>query len=407
MRAPTPRRARPAPAPFESLAAGARGPIFTPTWHGGGDGKGKVSGDAGGGGAEGQGAAERKWEPELVRHCGEAEPGAGGGSGAACGRPAPSSGSPIGGGGGEPRRRRQSGGGGEEEAEASGAAGGRARAAPACGITRGLGGARGSRLPVKNVSHQRRPGTGRPHTVIPSPRGRRLEGGGPAASAPSLPPCRHGERRAIGARDGGPCPAPAAPIYNRRAAPAPLRLPAAGPSPAWRLCVCPRRERALTRPRGRPFPLAAPGALRSALPGFSDLWLSPPFFLPFFPHPRFFFSFGPPSPRPPLLPAVLRLLAGLRGFLSLCQASAALPLLAGAFLPWSSLPPWASASPPKFSPRSLLPPFYFLCAFSVLCLLSLLHALRFPFVHLFLAQWSLGFHCSLAFLGGCCFSTFF
>lgn len=120
-----------------------------------------------------------------------------------------------------------------------------------------------------------------------------------------------------------------------------------------------------------------------------------------------FFSFGPPSPRPPLLPAVLRLLAGLRGFLNLCQASAALPLLAGAFLPCSSLPPWATASPPKFSPRSLLPPFYFLCAFSVLCLLSLLHALRFPFVHLFLAQWSLGFRCSLAFLGGCCFSTFF
>lgn len=58
----------------------------------------------------------------LVRHCGEAEPRARGGSGAASCRPAPSSGNPIGGGSGsggssEPRRqRRQSGGGGGEEA---------------------------------------------------------------------------------------------------------------------------------------------------------------------------------------------------------------------------------------------------------------------------------------------------
>lgn len=276
-------------------------------------------------------------------------------------------------------RRRRGGGGGDERR--GGRAGG--RAAPACGITRGPGGARGSRLPVKNVSHQRRSGTGRPHTAIPYPRVRRSEGGGPAASR-SVPPRRHGERRAIGARDGGPCPAPAAPIYNRRAAPAPLRLPAAGPSPAWRLCVCPRRERALSRPRGRPFPLAIPGALPSALPVFFRLLVIAFSFLAFLSS-LAFSSFGPPSPRPPLLPAVLRFLAGLRGFLSLCQASAALSLLAGAFLPWSSLPPWASASPPKFSPRSLLPPFYFLCLQCFVPFVSV-YALRFPFVHLFLAQ---------------------
>lgn len=202
-----------------------------------------------------------------------------------------------------------------------------------------------------------------------------MEGGGPAASAPSLPPCRHGERRAIGARDGGPCPAPAAPIYNRRAAPAPLRLPAAGPSPAWRLCVCPRRERALTRPRGRPFPLAAPGALLSALPGFSDLWLSPPFFLPFFPHPRFFFLSG-------LLPRDLRFFQ----LFSDCSqgfevfSAFARPLLL--FLSWRAL----FCLGPRFllGPLPLLqsfllgasfPPFIFsvpsvFCAFCLCCMLS-------------------------------------
>lgn len=242
------------------------------------------------------------------------------------------------------------------------------RAAPACGITRGPGGARGSRLPVKNVSHQRRSGTGCPHTAISSPRVRRSEGGGPAASH-SVPPRRHGERRAIGARYGGPCPAPAAPIYNRRAAPAPLRLPAAGPSPAWRLCVCPRHERALGRPCGRPFPLAVPRALLSALPVFSPtsgyrfLFSCLPLLARVFFFRASFSATSASSSCSPIPRRASRFSQPLPGL-------AALPLLAGAFLPWSSLPPWASASPPKFTPRSLLPPFYFLCAFSVLCLLS-------------------------------------
>jgi len=242
------------------------------------------------------------------------------------------------------RRRRGGGGGG---GEASSAAGGRASGPGVRNHSRPRrSGARGSRLPVKNVSHQRRPGTGRGAAArslpFPLPRPGSSPGGGaaagraPAASlaagaarfaASSLPPALLPSPPPWGAAISRPrrrpgwraaFPAPAAPIYNRRSAPEPLRLPARrsappapGPAPSGPALLCaPVPQGNPPRP-GPSGPPSAPDSRSSPLRTPRSLWLPVTASFRFVPSSLLVHlssSFGSlvsaPSPRPPLLPAV-------------------------------------------------------------------------------------------------------